>query len=676
MLLEVRVQPVQFKSDQSKTSCLFQFSEILLGVTVSHQLLSHHWKKISEIWRGLSLVHWHTVGEKFVMSVRTVHSPLHFRPSSSQTKDTIHKPHPPSYYSTYGSKTSRLNGETSTRRPLPKGPGPLDDRGRKLRLNTDYNSNLTSTTSSFRPKKSSLPSSLGTSTQPVKATHGSEVVSYKYTSKYLGSRETSPSYGLSRTGSQRSRSISDLSRDVSRLHLDDSPLKSSYKETSFGNVSDRIERTSLLNYRNNNSHAQRAIRYSEPSSSRNSYLSSPSSSSYRFSRQDSYPTSRTSDSETPSPRDYSRSSSRTRKLNRSSSLLSPLNNSSRYSTDKEGLVGLSNLGNTCFLNAIVQCLSHINSLLEYCLKEDYHLDLNTESTTKGQLIQAYAQVMNHLWKPNGDRYFSPRQFKSQVEKFARQFAGYSQQDAQEFLRFLLEGLHEDVNAVKKKPRYNTEISEDLSDIERAKEAWQRYKSREQSHISDLFVGQLKSTLECCTCGFKSTTFDPFWDLSLPIPRDQTSVTLNDCLKHFTRSEVLDEEDKPMCAHCKSRQACTKTLSIQRFPQILVIHLKRFSGRSKLSTFVDFPVERLNLQMYAADSCLENNFIYNLHGTVNHFGSIYGGHYVAVCKHAKQQKWHRYDDERVETVSSSTIKSSQAYVLFYEQDGVKTAISHL
>lgn len=57
-----------------------------------------------------------------------------------------------------------------------------------------------------------------------------------------------------------------------------------------------------------------------------------------------------------------------------------------------------------------------------------------------------------------------------------------------------------------------------SDTEKAMEAWQRYKSREKSHISELFVGQLKSTLECCTCGFKSVTFDPFWDLSLPIPR--------------------------------------------------------------------------------------------------------------------------------------------------------------
>lgn len=58
----------------------------------------------------------------------------------------------------------------------------------------------------------------------------------------------------------------------------------------------------------------------------------------------------------------------------------------------------------------------------------------------------------------------------------------------------------------------------FSDTEKAKEAWQRYKSREKSHISELFVGQLKSTLECSTCGFKSVTFDPFWDLSLPIPR--------------------------------------------------------------------------------------------------------------------------------------------------------------
>lgn len=248
------------------------------------------------------------------MSVRTARSPLPFRPSSTQGKDSILKPHPPSpYCSSYGSKTPILNRETSNHRPLPRGPGPLDDKGRRLRL-TDYKS-----TSSFRPKKTSLPSTFGTN-QPLRATHSSDVGSRYYSSRYRD--DSTLKYNLSQTGNHRSRSISDLTRGVNLLQVDEYPLRTAYKESSFGNVSDRIQKSRLLSYSTNNSPGQRSYQHSDPRDySRSSYLSSPSS---RLSRQDSYPSSsQTSDSE--SPRDRSRSSSRTRKLNRSSSLLSPLN---------------------------------------------------------------------------------------------------------------------------------------------------------------------------------------------------------------------------------------------------------------------------------------------------------------------------------------------------------------
>lgn len=85
----------------------------------------------------------------------------------------------------------------------------------------------------------------------------------------------------------------------------------------------------------------------------------------------------------------------------------------------------------------------------------------------------------------------------------------------------------------------------VSDTEKATESWQRYLRRDNSKIVDLFVGQFKSTLKCTHCGHCSVTFDPFWDLSLPIPQKTGAIRLAQCLDAFTREETLDGDEKPV-----------------------------------------------------------------------------------------------------------------------------------
>jgi len=181
------------------------------------------------------------------------------------------------------------------------------------------------------------------------------------------------------------------------------------------------------------------------------------------------------------------------------------------------------------------------------------------------------------------------------------------------------------------------------------------------------VGQLKSTLICQTCGYKSVTFDPFWDLSLPIPKNRSEVRISDCLDSFMKEEVRDGDERPTCAKCKAHRKCTKTFSIQRFPKILVLHLKRFSGeryRSKLSTKVNFDLRGLDLSKFT----VENGPVsYNLYGISNHVGSVYSGHYTAYCRHPYKKKWYSFNDTRVNSVSESSLVSEEAYVLFYERD---------
>nr|CAD7440340.1 unnamed protein product [Timema bartmani] len=322
----------------------------------------------------------------------------------------------------------------------------------------------------------------------------------------------------------------------------------------------------------------------------------------------------------------------------------------RLSEDGAGLVGLRNIGNTCFMNSVIQCLSNTKPLLEYLVSEKHLSDINTSvSSMKGALIKAFSQVIQELWKVEHDGVVNTTALKSQIQRFAPRFMGYNQQDAQEFLRYLLEGLHEDVNRIPCKPKpILTDVDEMLSDHQKAVESWKRYLRMDDSKIVDLFVGQLKSTLRCSSCGHCSITFDPFWDLSLPIPSRTGQLRLQQCLDHFTKEEVLDGDEKPTCSKCQVRRKCIKSFTIQKFPKILVLHIKRFSPlerfRGKLSVIVDFPLSGLDLNAYASNK--GSSCCYNLYGVANHSGTTYSGHYTASCKHPYTGDWHEYNDSRL------------------------------
>ena len=183
-----------------------------------------------------------------------------------------------------------------------------------------------------------------------------------------------------------------------------------------------------------------------------------------------------------------------------------------------GKAGLSNLGNTCFMNSGLQCLSHCSLLTDYFLSDKYEADINTDNPISmgGELAKEYANLIGALWR-DGALTVTPRKFKSSLARFAPQFSGYMQQDAQELLAFLLDGLHEDLNRVKNKPYITEKDSDGRSDEDIATESWEAHTARNNSCIVDTFQGQYRSTLVCPSCGNKSVKFDPFMYLSIPVP---------------------------------------------------------------------------------------------------------------------------------------------------------------
>uniref|UniRef100_A0AAQ5XDE6 Ubiquitin carboxyl-terminal hydrolase n=1 Tax=Amphiprion ocellaris TaxID=80972 RepID=A0AAQ5XDE6_AMPOC len=189
-----------------------------------------------------------------------------------------------------------------------------------------------------------------------------------------------------------------------------------------------------------------------------------------------------------------------------------------------GVCGLTNLGNTCFMNSALQCLSNTPPLTEYFLRTSYLEELNFTNPLgmKGEIAEAYADVIKQMWS---GRHYSvvPRVFKTKVGHFASQFLGYQQHDSQELLSFLLDGLHEDLNRVKNKEYIELRDANGRPDQEVAEEAWRNHRRRNDSVIVDTFHGLFKSTLVCPECHKVSVTFDPFCYLSVPLPVSKERV---------------------------------------------------------------------------------------------------------------------------------------------------------
>uniref|UniRef100_A0A8C1FIW6 Ubiquitin carboxyl-terminal hydrolase n=1 Tax=Cyprinus carpio carpio TaxID=630221 RepID=A0A8C1FIW6_CYPCA len=364
---------------------------------------------------------------------------------------------------------------------------------------------------------------------------------------------------------------------------------------------------------------------------------------------------------------------RKRKLSDSSSPDSKLKKDSD-STIAQCATGLRNLGNTCFMNAILQSLSNIQVFSCY-FKELPSVALRSGKTagrrmyhTRSQgdssvsLVEEFRKTLCSLWQ-GSQTAFSPDALFYVIWKIMPSFRGYQQQDAHEFLRYLLDHLHREMQGSK-----NGSPSPTLNGT--------------STIVTSVFGGILQNEVYCLICGTESRKFDPFLDLSLDIPsqfriktrKDQEpgpTCTLNDCLRSFTDLEELDETELYMCHKCKKRQKSTKKFWIQKLPKVLCLHLKRFHWtaflRNKIDTYVEFPMRGLDMKSYLLEpeNSLPERCLYDLAAVVVHHGSGIGsGHYTAYGLHEGQ--WYHFNDSTVTLVSEEAVLKAKAYILFYTE----------
>ena len=245
------------------------------------------------------------------------------------------------------------------------------------------------------------------------------------------------------------------------------------------------------------------------------------------------------------------------------------------------LVGMQNLGNTCFINTCVQCLSNLDPFGDFFLANQHIFQLNKHSSMKGTLALSFGELLHKVCHGTAFSSVAAATLRDQVGKFAPQFTGVRQHDCQELLRFLLDGLHEDLrcqapvdtlmNVYGFQPEYEHAAAAQGAML-------QRYEGN-FSHVMRAFSGQLVSIVRCSTCGHSSHTFDPFLDLSLPIPEKYhvkenaagggaagvgaQIVDLLECLESFCASELLEGDNMYMCETCGCKRKASKQLRLVR-----------------------------------------------------------------------------------------------------------------
>lgn len=334
----------------------------------------------------------------------------------------------------------------------------------------------------------------------------------------------------------------------------------------------------------------------------------------------------------------------------------------------KGRSGLQNLGNTCYINAASQCLSHTVGLRHFFLSKKYREHQN-EDHQSSVLVDQWYDILTCLWlQKDGNNTIGPGAYIHNVRRISMEtnhtmFGGFAQNDSQEYLCFFMNQMHEVLKRPVKMVISGTPTSRRQELLLKSYENWKLFYEDDYSEFVSLFHGQMVNIIDSPETDERRFSFEPFSTLQLSVRNTKRSIKLYDCIDAHTSYSILDGDN---AWYSEKEQKKIKAFRYHRFwkmPKYLFILLKRFTNDGdKINTPIEYPAE-LDLEEYCTSD--KEKTKYKLYGIINHYGGVMGGHYTAHCRNGNQ--WREFDDARINDITESEALDNKvsAYVLFYE-----------
>jgi ubiquitin C-terminal hydrolase len=348
-------------------------------------------------------------------------------------------------------------------------------------------------------------------------------------------------------------------------------------------------------------------------------------------------------------------------------------------TETSGTIGLSNLGNTCFMNACLQIFSHTHELTNALNSTPILVDKNTVIDKSNKtLLSCWKELQKLLWNNNEQNIMRVvKQFHKAFQenclmKKKTNLLGLKQHDASEFIEFFIDGIH---SALSREVRMTIQGSpKNIADkiAVQCYETIQKMYAKDYSNLIPIFFGMYISEIISVNTG-KTLCYstEPFSELTLSIPflQNDTKVSLKQCIDLYCSSEIIRGY---LNETTKQTETIQRRMYFWSLPPVLIITLKRYNNANqKNNTTIDCPKILFMSEYvykYQSKTLRNQSHIYDLYGVCQHHGTTRGGHYTACVKHATSQKWYMYNDTQVmcihENPQLDTILLQGAYCLFY------------
>ena len=318
------------------------------------------------------------------------------------------------------------------------------------------------------------------------------------------------------------------------------------------------------------------------------------------------------------------------------------------------LVGLNNLGSTCFMNSVIQALNNINEFSD----EIYSLNIERNNSP---ITKALKEVFYNLRKPENNYHsYSPIQFYNTICKYNPKFNEKKPNDSRQLLQYILDSIHNELNINKNNKYMKEDISTNWN--EKLEYEINSFNYENQSIISDLFYGILANETICKNCNKISYEFQHFNILTLPIiTKDNSQINIKDMIDDYTREHNLTKKSN-YCLICRDYSEAKSTNVFYKLPIILIIYPGRKNYGVKYNININFEKE-LNIRV---NNKLENKIIsYNLIAIIYHLGSCgEKGHNIALCK--KNDVWYMFNDSEISIINISKISGEGILLLIYQQ----------